>query len=103
MTALFPDITEPVAEPFPGVQCAQRPVIVELPGVGERKGAAVPFEELHAQFFFKVLDAQRQGGLGDEELFGGFRDALFLCCSHYVLKLIPVHGEDPFCILQLLI
>ena len=103
MAALFPDITEPVAEPFPGVQCAQRPVVVELPGIGQGKGSAVPLKELHAQFFFQVLDAQRQGWLGDEELFGGLRDALFLCCGHYVLKLVPVHIEDPFCILQPLI
>jgi hypothetical protein len=94
MAVPFPDIAEPVSEPFFSVQRAQCPVIVELPRVGECKGSPVSLEEFHAQLFFQVLYAEGQGGLGNEEPGGGPGDGPFLGGGDDILQLVPVHGDS---------
>ena len=95
MAVLVLDIPDPRIQLFPGMQCVQRPVVIEPAGIGQCYSPAASLEELYSQLLLEILNAKRQRRLGDEEFSGGLSDAFFLGGGYDVLQLVPVHYAGP--------
>ena len=62
---------------------------------GQAHGPGAPVKERTAQRLLQQTDLLGDGGLGNVELLGGFREAAALRRGHEILQLISIHNALP--------
>ena len=65
------------------------------PRRGQAHGPGAPVKEGTAQRLLQQTDLLGDGGLGNVELLGGFREAAALRRGHEILQLISIHNALP--------
>ena len=65
--------------------------VEKLPRFGELERTRATLKQLHAQFFFKLLNLAAQRRLGDKQLFSGAGKALLLGHGHKIAQMSKLH------------